>query len=214
MVETFLTPNHSALSELELRAANPKEFRTWKSMKKRCSRKTSKYYGARGIAVCERWRESFRAFLEDVGPAPSETHSLDRFPDQNGHYEPGNVRWATPTEQARNRRDNPTLTVDGVTRTVVEWSEISGVPISTIIKRQHTGRSPEECLSIQQGPGNAVFLEHDGERRSLSEWSRRTGIPVGTIAWRRRQGWTPEECLRPIKRFHRSRRTLLKAGVA
>ena len=76
-------------------------YRCWASMKARCRNPTSSAfarYGAVGIAVCERWM-TFERFLADMGPAPSEKHSLDRWPDGKGNYEPGNVRWATPKEQ-------------------------------------------------------------------------------------------------------------------
>lgn len=83
------------------------EYKAWMAMKIRCkyshdSRKWS-YYGGRGITVCSRWLNSFEAFLEDVGPKPTPEHSLDRI-NVNGNYEPGNVRWATPKEQANNKR--------------------------------------------------------------------------------------------------------------
>lgn len=76
----------------------------WREMKRRCENPqvaAYRWYGARGIKVCERW-QSFAAFVEDVWPRPSEKHSLDRI-DSTGDYEPGNVRWATDTEQNRNR---------------------------------------------------------------------------------------------------------------
>jgi hypothetical protein len=83
------------------------EYMAWASMKTRCyNANSAKYrlYGGRGIQVCERWRESFEAFLADMGRRPSAEHSLDRYPDGDGNYEPGNVRWATDSEQNSNRR--------------------------------------------------------------------------------------------------------------
>lgn len=83
------------------------EHAIWAAIISRCyhpKNKCFKYYGARGISVCREWRESYPKFLADVGRRPSQTHSIDRI-DVNGDYEPGNVRWATPIEQRRNRRD-------------------------------------------------------------------------------------------------------------
>lgn len=67
-------------------------------------------YGAVGITVCMRWREAFENFLFDMGPRPP-GRTLDRFPNRDGNYEPGNVRWATSLDQARNR-DDVKLTAD------------------------------------------------------------------------------------------------------
>lgn len=80
-------------------------YSTWYNMMTRCfNPKSSKFhvYGGAGITVCERWKE-FSNFLEDVGHRPSQKHSLDRYPNKSGNYEPGNVRWATQSEQCRNR---------------------------------------------------------------------------------------------------------------
>jgi hypothetical protein len=82
------------------------EFRAWCSMKGRCYVETNeKYpiYGGRGIRVHEDWINDFQAFYDHVGPKPEARYSLDRI-DVNGNYEPGNVRWATPSEQRLNQR--------------------------------------------------------------------------------------------------------------
>ena len=84
-----------------------KEYRTWASMKTRClNPRYSRYpdYGGRGIHICDRWLRSFESFMADVGPAPGLEYSLDRYPNNNGNYEPGNVRWATRSQQQRNKR--------------------------------------------------------------------------------------------------------------
>src|SRR5262245_9255007 len=83
------------------------ELNSWYGMKNRCSNpKSSAWsnYGGRGIAVCQRWAESFNNFLADMGPKPSPKHSIDRYPNNDGNYEPGNCRWATQAEQRANQR--------------------------------------------------------------------------------------------------------------
>lgn len=89
------------------------EWNLWVAMRGRCQRPNhGKFgpYGAKGISVCERWND-FANFLADMGPRPSPKHSLDRYPDQKGNYEPGNVRWATPSEQCQNLSSNLIVTV-------------------------------------------------------------------------------------------------------
>jgi hypothetical protein len=82
------------------------EYTAWAQMIRRCESKDHKKwhrYGGRGISVCKEWRESFHAFLAYTGRRPTKLHSLDRYPNRNGNYEPGNVRWATRAEQQANR---------------------------------------------------------------------------------------------------------------
>ncbi len=125
------------------------EYETWKSMLTRCTNPNSdawENYGGRGIKVCNRWLNSFPDFLTDMGPRPSLDYSIDRFPDNDGNYEPGNCRWATVKEQGRNRRTNLNLTVEGETRCLKEWAEISGVNRTTISARLRRGWSVAEAI--------------------------------------------------------------------
>ena len=83
-----------------------KLYRAWKFMKQRCNNPNHPKYpgwGGRGISVCDRWSDSFINFMEDMGEPPTPQHSLGRI-DNNGNYEPGNVRWETPAQQAQSRR--------------------------------------------------------------------------------------------------------------
>lgn len=124
------------------------EYRIWHHVKRRChDPKNDRYsiYGGRGITMCARWRESFKAFLEDVGPRPSPLHTIDRL-DVNGNYEPGNVRWATLEEQANNKRNSIHLAYGGKTMTLAQWSRETGIPKHIILKRYHSGLPPEEIL--------------------------------------------------------------------
>lgn len=100
-------------------------YRSWAKLRSRCECPSNiEYhrYGARGIVVCERW-SSFSNFLEDMGERPAGS-TIDRI-DVNGNYSPENCKWSTPKQQARNKRNNVLLTIDGETKTVVEWSESS-----------------------------------------------------------------------------------------
>jgi hypothetical protein len=99
-----LTHGHSRLHKQTGKRGHTPEYITWRGMLQRCNNPSAanfQRYGGRGISVCERW-ESFENFLADMGPRPP-AHTIDRI-DVNGHYESGNVRWATAKEQTRNRR--------------------------------------------------------------------------------------------------------------
>lgn len=110
-------------------------YASWKSMITRCTNEnTPNYarYGAKGISVCDRWL-MFENFLADMGERP-DNKTLDRFPDSNGNYEPGNCRWATLKQQCENRRSTRWIEHDGTRLSVSEWAKRLGINTATLIQ--------------------------------------------------------------------------------
>jgi len=130
------------------------EYAAWRGMINRCEVKGINdfhLYGGRGICVCPEWRKNFHAFLRDVGPKPTPRHTLDRFPDQNGNYEPGNVRWATWTEQQHNRRNNINAERNGETKNLKEWARILGLSYFTLHWRWKQGWRNGRLFAVPKG---------------------------------------------------------------
>lgn len=125
------------------------EYNIWRGMKIRCLMPTNhawKNYGGRGITICDRWRESFAAFLEDMGPRPSYRFTIDRI-DNDGPYEPGNCRWAVSRTQSGNKRGNRVMTFRGKTQHMAAWARDLNVPVHQISNRLRRGWSVERALS-------------------------------------------------------------------
>jgi hypothetical protein len=136
-------------------------FRSWLGMRTRCynvRHPSYRNYGARSIKVCNRLRKSFENFLADMRSKPSSQHSIDRI-DPNGHYScgkceeclangwPMNCRWATPEEQANNRRNNILITLGNETKTCSQWSRIYGISRPVVSDRLNKlGWSEESAL--------------------------------------------------------------------
>lgn len=115
------------------------EYNIWNKMIARCSDPSDNAfadYGGRGIAVCDRWRgpDGFPNFFADMGQRPSRNRSLDRI-DNNGNYCPDNCRWATRSEQSRNRRDRTPMTHNGRTMYLVDWAKEAGISIFLLHQR-------------------------------------------------------------------------------
>jgi len=150
----------------------PVEYRAWTQMRNRCNNKNSptyKYYGARGISVCKEWDtpnsiQGFILFLAHISPKQDKKMALERI-DNDGNYAPGNVRWATRSEQNKNRRilkANRTLTAFGKVFGLREWERETGISTDTIRQRLNKGLSPEDALSTDRirkkiGPGKTVL---------------------------------------------------------
>jgi hypothetical protein len=124
-------------------------YKTWKGMKNRCCNPHNscfRRYGGRGIKVCERWLHSFEAFCNDLYPSYKPGTTLDRI-NNDGDYEPGNVRWATPVEQNNNTRRNVRLTWNGQTHTISEWAAVLKIPVPRIKSRIQRGWPIERILT-------------------------------------------------------------------
>ncbi len=174
--------------------------RAWRAMWARCIRTDqpkSASYRKRGIAVCKQWR-SFLFFLRDVGLRPSPKHSVERSDNDRG-YEPGNVEWATMLVQQNNRSNNRRWTHDGESRTLSEWSRLTGIPIGTLANRCYAkGMSLSEAISAPTRKTRRYRFR--GRERTLSEWSVVVEIPLATLKWRTRKGWPIARVLTEVVR--------------
>lgn len=123
-------------------------YATWCEIIRRCENKNSRgyqYYGSRGIKMCPKWRESAAAFYADVGDRPTNKHTIERI-DNNGDYEPGNVRWATISEQVENTRQTHLLTLNGETMSLGKWARRMGMERATLRHRLKNGWSVEDAI--------------------------------------------------------------------
>lgn len=123
-------------------------YARWRSMMQRCYGKSAsnyKYYGALGIAVCERWHD-FAVFLEDMGECESRQMTLDRIDNSKG-YEPGNCRWITQAEQNKNRSHCVLLAFNGITKNVTDWANFIGISQNALSQRLYLGWSVERALT-------------------------------------------------------------------
>ena len=124
------------------------EYRTWCGILQRCTNpKNTHYdrYGGRGITICDKWRNDFMAFYEDMGKRPAGT-TIDRI-DNNKGYEPGNCRWADKKTQQNNLSNNVVITHDGITMTLPMWAERLGIKKSCLDARIRRGWAIDRALS-------------------------------------------------------------------
>jgi hypothetical protein len=170
-------------------------YGVWIAMRTRCLNPNSDDYpdyGGRGISICERW-SSFDDFMADMGPRPSSRHSIDRI-DNDGNYEPTNCRWATPTEQANNRRSSHLVTFNGETMTVANWARRLGLSHDVLQARFDNGWPPERALTQRLRPSTRM-ITFNGETKMLSEWAKGIGIKPHTLIARLKADWPLERAL-------------------
>lgn len=147
---------------------NNRLYRTWKNMRARCENQNNNdycRYGGRGISVCEEWQDFSAFYRWAMENGYNESLSIERI-DNNGNYCPENCKWATNTEQQRNRRKTVKLTYKGETKALSEWVEIFGLKMKTCYGRMHDygWTNPEEILFGGGGSEEChkMFTRHQG----------------------------------------------------
>jgi hypothetical protein len=151
----FINGHQSRVQEHEqkhghaLNGNQSRTYRTWSHIIQRCTNQQNiayKWYGGRGIKVCERWMK-FENFLADMGERPS-GKSIDRYPDNDGNYEPGNCRWATHKEQMNNTRAIRTVVFRGAEYNLKQFAAEHGITAKTLLRRiDDYGLTVEEAIS-------------------------------------------------------------------
>lgn len=173
------------------------EHRAWRHMKERCcnpNTKDFKNYGGRGITVCNEWRKSFMAFFNHVGKKPSPKHSIDRI-NNDGNYEPSNVRWADRKTQNNNSRRNYLITIDGITKNIAQWAEARGISRLTICNRLHMGWSPEKSVLHPVRHLRSETINVNGVIKTTKQWAKIINVRPGVITNRLTRGWSPERAV-------------------
>ena len=178
-------------------------YNVYRNLFQRCynpKSKEYKNYGARGIKVCDRWLNSFKNFLEDMGESPKGL-TIERI-NNNGNYEPENCKWATYLEQNNNTRRNSYLTHQGETLTVAQWSKKLGINKDTLLGRKERNWSDELALitPVKSEMAKNQYLTLNGETKTISQWSQELNIHRDTLFSRKYSGWSDEKILTtPIK---------------
>lgn len=141
----------------------------WGGMRKRCYDRTSKdyhNYGAKGIRICDEWKDDFQAFYDwAMAHGYRKGLSIDRICNSRG-YSPGNCRWVTKRSQALNRSTNTRLEACGKIMTMSEWSELNGIRTDTIVRRLEAGWSVEDAVTRPVQVQHHHKRKKDGLRRS------------------------------------------------
>lgn len=180
--------------------------KTWTVMWERTrTRLLGQHYARPILPVAPEWRqyEVFRDYvLEHLGERPK-GYSLDRIDNDRG-YEPGNIRWASPRGQARNRSTNHVIEIDGVSRCIAEWAEHAGIHPMVIHARRRRGWSDRDAVLRPLGAPETITV--DGESLPVAEWAKRLRMAAAVIYHRLDRGWSERDAvLTPPDRSNQER---------
>ncbi len=171
------------------------EYRVWRRMIDRCTKASDpgyKYYGARGISVAPRWM-TFEVFLYDVGFRPTPAHTIDRYPDNDGHYEPTNVRWATKKQQQANTRKTRYVLVNGKRMPFCTAYQAMGMKKETALSRIRLGWTPQQVIDrpfrTKKSIPLAVRAKIRRAKGSQDAIARRFGVSQSAVSSIRRGEW-------------------------
>lgn len=201
-------------------------WNVWLYMVGRCENEefvSYKDYGARGIRIYESWHR-FPVFkkdiLSEIGDRPTSKHQFDRI-DNNGDYQPGNVKWSTCLEQSRNRRSNIFATIENRTQCIADWVKELGLNRQAVYARiRLRGWTVEQALELDPKPNKkkltGKLMTLDGKTNNLAGWARSIGVSSKVLATRLKNGLNLEEALSirkkaPVSTYNRKRR---RAGGA
>lgn len=196
-----------------------KLYACWCHMKSRCynpNNKDYQYYGAKGIKICDEWKNSYDKFKEwSIHNGYELGLEIDRI-NGNKDYCPENCRWATRKEQMNNVSFNHLLTLNGVTKTMAEWAEDTGLTYNTIKQRinklgwniEKAITTPQRKFGNTEAPlgdgitlaGKVFMLTYNGETLSSKQWSDRLGYNKGCITRRIKKGWSAKQCIETPRR--------------
>lgn len=183
----------------------PPEYQIWAQIKQRCYNENHPKYenfGGRGILMDARWRKSFSAFLEDVKPRPDRKHQIYRIDQKKGYF-PGNVRWATKKEQARNVSTNRIVDYKGEKKVLAQLAEETGRDRKRLQDRLESGFGVVEAVERPVERGH-LYFKFNSEEHNLGVWAKKLRIPYQTLHHRIvKKGWPVE---RAFTMPHRERR--------
>ena len=161
---------HGHSNPLRSNTIEYKTYMAWKSMLSRCYNENQvsyDRYGARGITVCDEWKNSYENFLNDMGLLPDFNMQIDRI-DNDGNYNKSNCRWATREQQANNKSNNRVITYNNESLTLQQWATKVGIKRGTIAKRLNTGCSVEVALGFKEMQ-KTIYTTPNGTFNSLKE---------------------------------------------
>ena len=171
-------------------------YRIWCNMKSRCyakCNKTNSAYGAKGITVCDEWKNSFITFKNwAINNGYTDDLSIDRI-NNDGNYEPSNCRWVGRHTQLRNTSRNVYVSFKGVDMVATDVAKDVGINKRTLFKRLQNGMEIEQA--VLKSDFREYEIEFNGETLNLTQWADKIGLSIDGLRKRFKKGWSLERAL-------------------